>query len=77
MPGAVVVPTADLFAERPDRLARDRFHPGPAGYDEIAARIVVDARHGCEDDLDCATILPMTGESQAFSRRSASTSAPP
>jgi lysophospholipase L1-like esterase len=40
VPGAVVVPTADLFAERPDRLAADRFHPGPAGYDEIAARIV-------------------------------------
>jgi len=40
VPGAVVVPTADLFAERPDRLAADRFHPGPAGYDEIAARVV-------------------------------------
>ncbi len=40
VPGAVVVPTADLFAERSDRLAADRFHPGPAGYDEIAARIV-------------------------------------
>jgi lysophospholipase L1-like esterase len=40
VPGALVVPTADLFAERPDRLAADRFHPGPAGYDEIAARIV-------------------------------------
>jgi len=40
VPGAVVVPTADLFAERPDRLAADRFHPGPSGYDEIAARVV-------------------------------------
>lgn len=40
VPGAVVVPTADLFAERPDRLSPDRFHPGPAGYDEIAARVV-------------------------------------
>ena len=40
VPGAVVVPTADLFAERPDRLAADRFHPGPAGYDEIAVRVV-------------------------------------
>jgi len=38
--GALVVPTADLFAERPDRLSADRFHPGPGGYDEIAARIV-------------------------------------
>jgi lysophospholipase L1-like esterase len=40
VPGAVVVPTSDLFAERPDRLAADRFHPGPSGYDEIAARVV-------------------------------------
>jgi len=37
---AVVVPTADLFEERPDRLSSDRFHPGPAGYGEIAARVV-------------------------------------
>ncbi|HQR68113.1 MAG TPA: GDSL-type esterase/lipase family protein [Thermoanaerobaculia bacterium] len=38
--GALVVPVADLFEERPDRLAADRFHPGPSGYDEIAARVV-------------------------------------
>ncbi len=38
--GALVVPVADLFEGRPDRLAADHFHPGPAGYDEIAARIV-------------------------------------
>lgn len=38
--GALVVPVADLFEGRPDRLAADRFHPGPAGYDEIAARVV-------------------------------------
>ena len=37
--GASVVPTADLFDERPDRLSSDRFHPGPNGYGEIASRI--------------------------------------
>jgi lysophospholipase L1-like esterase len=35
-----VVPTADLFDERPDRLSADRFHPGPNGYGEIASRIL-------------------------------------
>ena len=38
--GANVVPTADLFDERPDRLSSDRFHPGPNGYGEIASRIL-------------------------------------
>lgn len=38
--GASVVPTADLFDERPDRLSPDRFHPGPNGYGEIASRIL-------------------------------------
>jgi len=38
--GAAVVPTADLFDERPDRLSADRFHPGPNGYGEIASRIL-------------------------------------
>jgi lysophospholipase L1-like esterase len=38
--GASVVPTADLFDERPDRLSADRFHPGPNGYGEIASRIL-------------------------------------
>jgi lysophospholipase L1-like esterase len=38
--GALVVPVADLFEGRPDRLAADHFHPGPTGYDELAARIV-------------------------------------
>jgi len=38
--GALVVPIADLFDGRPDRLAADRFHPGPSGYDEIASRVV-------------------------------------
>jgi lysophospholipase L1-like esterase len=37
---ASVVPTADLFDERPDRLSADRFHPGPNGYGEIASRIL-------------------------------------
>ncbi len=38
--GVLLVPVADLFDGRPDRLAADHFHPGPTGYDEIAARIV-------------------------------------
>lgn len=39
VPGALLVPIADLFADRPDRIAVDAFHPGPAGYDAIAARV--------------------------------------
>lgn len=39
VPGTLLVPVADLFADRPDRIAADRFHPGPAGYDAISARI--------------------------------------
>jgi lysophospholipase L1-like esterase len=38
--GVIVVPTADLFDERPDRLSADRFHPGSSGYGEIASRIL-------------------------------------
>jgi lysophospholipase L1-like esterase len=38
--GATVVPTADLFDERPDRLSSDRFHPGANGYSEIAGRVL-------------------------------------
>jgi lysophospholipase L1-like esterase len=40
VPDCIVIPTADLFEGRPDRLAADRFHPGPSGYDEIAGRVV-------------------------------------
>jgi len=40
VPNALVVPTADLFEGRGDRLSADRFHPGAPGYDEIAARVV-------------------------------------
>jgi len=36
---ALVVPTADVFDGRPDRLSSDRFHPGAEGYTEIAARV--------------------------------------
>jgi lysophospholipase L1-like esterase len=36
---ALVVPTADVFDGRPDRLSTDRFHPGAEGYSEIAARV--------------------------------------
>jgi lysophospholipase L1-like esterase len=39
-PGVLVVPTADLFADRPDRLAGDRFHPGPTGHAAIAERVL-------------------------------------
>jgi lysophospholipase L1-like esterase len=38
--GALLVPIADLFSDRPDRLAADRFHPGPTGHDTIAARVL-------------------------------------
>jgi lysophospholipase L1-like esterase len=37
---ALVVPTADVFDGRPDRLSSDRFHPGAEGYAEIAARVI-------------------------------------
>jgi lysophospholipase L1-like esterase len=40
VPGATVVPTVDLFDERPDRLSPDRFHPGANGYGEIAGRVL-------------------------------------
>ena len=40
VPGTTVVPTADLFDERPDRLSPDRFHPGASGYGEIAGRVL-------------------------------------
>ena len=35
----LAVPIADLFTDRPDRLAGDRFHPGPDGHEAIAARV--------------------------------------
>ena len=34
-----VVPTFDLFFQRPDRLSADHFHPNRKGYAAIAARI--------------------------------------
>ena len=47
---ALVVPTADVFDGRPDRLSPDRFHPSAEGYAEIAARVFqtlrVPAREG-------------------------------
>jgi lysophospholipase L1-like esterase len=36
----VVVPVADLFYDRPDRLAADRFHPGARGHALIAERVL-------------------------------------
>ena len=42
----LVVPVADLFADRPDRLAGDRFHPGPRGHELIAERLFDTLRDG-------------------------------
>jgi lysophospholipase L1-like esterase len=39
-PRVFVVPTFDLFYERPDRLAADHLHPNGAGHQAIAQRIV-------------------------------------
>lgn len=39
-PEVVVVPTFDLFENRADRLAADRYHPNRKGYEEIARRIL-------------------------------------
>jgi lysophospholipase L1-like esterase len=36
----LVVPIADIFAARPDRLAGDRYHPGPRGHALIADRVL-------------------------------------
>ena len=36
----LVVPVADLFAGRIDRLAGDRYHPGPKGHALIADRVL-------------------------------------
>jgi lysophospholipase L1-like esterase len=36
----LVVPVADLFAGRLDRLAGDRYHPGPRGHALIADRVL-------------------------------------
>jgi lysophospholipase L1-like esterase len=38
--GVVAVPVADLFYARPDRLAGDRYHPGPRGHEVIADRVL-------------------------------------
>jgi lysophospholipase L1-like esterase len=37
---ALAVPVADAFAGRPDRLAGDRYHPGPGGHEVIADRVL-------------------------------------
>jgi lysophospholipase L1-like esterase len=39
-PGALVIPTADLFYGRPDRLAGDHYHPGARGQALIAERVL-------------------------------------
>jgi lysophospholipase L1-like esterase len=38
--GVLAVPVADLFDGRVDRLAGDRFHPGPRGHALIAERVL-------------------------------------
>lgn len=38
--GVLVVPVADLFDGRPDRLAADHYHPGARGHELIAARVL-------------------------------------
>jgi lysophospholipase L1-like esterase len=38
-PRVFLVPTFDLFAGRPERLAGDHFHPNRKGYEAIAQRI--------------------------------------
>jgi lysophospholipase L1-like esterase len=37
---ALAVPVADAFAGRADRLAGDRYHPGPGGHAVIAGRVL-------------------------------------
>jgi lysophospholipase L1-like esterase len=44
--GALAVPVADLFYQRPDRLAADHYHPGPRGHELIAARVLETLREG-------------------------------
>jgi lysophospholipase L1-like esterase len=39
-PGALAVPVADLFLDRPDRLAADHYHPGARGHELIAQRVL-------------------------------------
>jgi len=39
-PAALAVPVADLFIDRPDRLAADHYHPGARGHELIAQRIL-------------------------------------
>jgi lysophospholipase L1-like esterase len=38
--GALAIPILDLLAARPDRLARDRFHPGPRAHALLADRVL-------------------------------------
>lgn len=44
--GVVAVPVADLFYARPDRLAGDRYHPGPRGHEVIAERLLATLPEG-------------------------------
>jgi lysophospholipase L1-like esterase len=39
-PATLAVPVADLFIDRPDRLAADHYHPGARGHELIAQRIL-------------------------------------
>jgi lysophospholipase L1-like esterase len=44
--GVVAVPVSDLFYARPDRLAGDRYHPGPRGHEVIAERLLATLPEG-------------------------------
>lgn len=50
--GALLIPTADLFQGRPDRLASDHYHPGPEGHALVAERVL--------QSLTLALPLPLT-----------------
>jgi lysophospholipase L1-like esterase len=45
----LAVPIVDLFIERPDRLAADRYHPGARGHELIAQRILQTLPEGDEN----------------------------
>ena len=44
--GVLAVPVSDLFYSRPDRLAGDRYHPGPKGHEAIADRVLATLPEG-------------------------------
>jgi lysophospholipase L1-like esterase len=55
---ALAIPIADLFQDRPDRLARDHYHPGPLGHELIARRVLESLPEGDEPLARGAATLP-------------------